>query len=125
MKSIIKSINSSDIEQDLETYMPEKSDNFSLLLEIEVGIEGEEGADLFNITICTPKWIMENLSLDDSLVGLYHIIVLNYNFKSLVQQLNQLMCIQGLNWQEISKRLSYIGHWEFMDYHGEISKLKQ
>jgi len=116
MKSEIKNIFSPDIQESLELYKPEKDDNFGLLLEIDIGIENEEGADIFNIVLCTPKWVEEFYEKNDMLLGLYHIFVFEYNYEKLYKKLKELMCIEGKDWDEIATKLSYIGHWEFQDY---------
>jgi len=116
MKSEIKNLYSPDIQETLDLYKPKKNDNFGLLLEIDIGIENEEGADIFNIVLCTPKWFEEFYKKKDMVLGLHHIFVFEYNYEKLYKKLKELMCIEGKDWHEIATKLSYIGHWEFQDY---------
>lgn len=116
IKSEIKSVFAIDEDTDLDKYQPIESDNFGIVLDLEVGIEGEIGADIFYITVCTPKWLEENYKKEDLVLGLHFIIVFEYNFERLNNELQRLFCIEGEDWDEISKKLSYFGAWEFQDY---------
>lgn len=118
MKAEIKEFFCSDIEQTLEFYKPEKPDNFGILLELDVGIVGKEGADIFQVMLCTPKWLIENMKQEEIVLGLHYIIVFEYNYEKLYKKLIELFCIEGKDWDEIANKLSYIGLWEFQDYNG-------
>ncbi|WP_353621950.1 Imm8 family immunity protein [Variovorax saccharolyticus] len=43
---------------DLRTYAPEVPDNFGFWLEIEIGQSEKNGSEIFQLFICTPKWLM-------------------------------------------------------------------
>lgn len=116
MKAEIKNLFSPDIEQVLESYKPEKQDNFGLLLELDIGTVGQDGADIFNIMLCTPKWIIDNMKQEEIVLGLHYLIVFEYNYEKLYKKLVELFCIEGKDWDEITKKLSYIGQYEFQDY---------
>ncbi len=108
MKSEIKSIFSPDIDMDLKEYKPIKLNDFGLLLEIDVGIENEKGADIFNIMLCSPQWLTENFQSEEIVLGLHYIIMFEYNYDKLYKKLQELMCIEGKDWDEIATKLSYI-----------------
>lgn len=55
MRAVIKGISNDFF--DVETYCPESVDNFSLSLRIRIGLDGTQGADDFEVFICTPKWL--------------------------------------------------------------------
>ena len=59
MRAVIKGI-SNDIF-DVETYVPENVDNFSLSLRIRIGLDCTQGADDFELFICSPKWLEETM----------------------------------------------------------------
>ncbi len=112
-KSYIRMCDSPDI--DLDTYSPFKKDDFGFLLQILVGIEGEQGEESFEIFICTPKWIEQNYSKETIILGLHTIIVQEYDYKKIIDAIEELFCISGVTWDDISRDLSYFGLYEF-DY---------
>lgn len=116
MKAMIKNIFSPDVDM-LETYQPEKNDEFSFLLQLIVGPEGEEGEEAFNIEVCTPKWIIASCNPEDIIVGRHRLIVLEYNYERLTHFLTDFCsrCI-GDDWHQVVSKVSRLGHWEFEDY---------
>ncbi|HPS84364.1 MAG TPA: Imm8 family immunity protein [Bacteroidales bacterium] len=118
MKSEIKDLFSTDIEQTLEFYIPDKPDNFGLLLDLEIGLVGQIGADIFQVMLCTPNWLIENTKQEEFVLGLHYLIVFEYNYEKLNKKLIELFCIEGKDWDEIANKLSYIGLWEYQNYKG-------
>jgi hypothetical protein len=116
MKSEIKDFFGSGMDEPLELYQPKITDNFGILIDLEIGIVGKEGADLFYVMLCTPKWLIENMKQEEIVLGLHYLIVFEYNYEKLYKKLVELFCIEGSNWDEITNKLSYIGHYEFQDY---------
>jgi len=57
MQAVLKGIYPSDISN-VESYHPETEDNFGFVLRASVGRMGEHGEESFDITVCTPKWLM-------------------------------------------------------------------
>ncbi len=51
----LKDLSSYEIDEDLTSYTPEVFDNFELTFLASIGVNGTEGADLFQFEICTPK----------------------------------------------------------------------
>lgn len=117
MKAEIKYIYSPNIEN-LETHIPNEKDNFCFLLQVFVGIEDKEGEESFNFEICTPKWLLDNLKKDEIIMGKNYIIVLEYNYEKLLQEIKTLInkCT-GKSWNEIALKLSCFSRWEFEDYY--------
>ncbi len=116
MKAEIKYFHSPDVYE-LEKYVPIENDNFGFLLELEIGIVGKDGADLFNIMLCTPKWLINNNKNDEIIFGRHHLIVFEYNYQKIYKTLNDYISnIDCENWEEIANIISRIAHWEFEDY---------
>lgn len=116
MKSEIKDFFGSEINISLELYQPDIPDNFGFLIDLEIGIVGQEGADLFYVMLCTPQWLIENMKQEEIVLGLHYMIVFEYNFEKIHKKLIELFCIEGKDWNEITNKLSYIGHYEYQDY---------
>jgi Immunity protein 8 len=114
--SEVKSLMSTEV-YDLENYRPEDCQSFSFTVTVTVGIQGRDGGDMFGIVICTPKWLLENHSKEDILVGRHKLIVFQCDMPRILRRIRKLFdhCV-GDNWAEIAAKLSRVGHWEFEDY---------
>lgn len=112
-KTIVKGLHSPDI--DLETYSPTEKDDFAFLLQVFVGMEGEQGDECFDMFVCTTKWIERNYSKQTILIGLHTMIVQEYNYERIIRAVKELFCTEGISWDQIRCDLSYYGLSE-MDY---------
>jgi hypothetical protein len=116
MQAILKSLYSTDIA-DIETYLPDKEDNFGFTLRAIVGPVDVEGAESFDIVVCTPKWLMEKHVASDVLLGLHKLIVFKYDYLRLRQFIEKyLMRCSGNTWKEVADKVSLLGQWEFEGY---------
>jgi hypothetical protein len=115
MKAKLKRLHSPDI--DLATFFPEEPDNFGFLLQAMIGPDNQEGEESFDIQICTPKWLQSRYSESEVLFGYHHLIVFEYDLRRIENTISKYCdgCT-GVSWQEIARKLSRIGHWEFEDY---------
>jgi hypothetical protein len=116
MKAEIKYLHSPDIPE-LETFQPQINDDFGFLLQMFVGEKGKEGEESFDMMVCTPKWLMSNHSQDEILFGLHYVIVFEYNYRRICEQLTNFVDnINAQSWHEIGEKIGTIGKWEFQDY---------
>jgi len=116
MKAEIKNIYSFDID-DLPRYSPPKPETFSFHLRIIAGPQSEEGEESFDLTVCTPKWLIENHRPDDVIIGRHHLIVMEYNFERILKTITDFVeSCEGATWSDIAEKLGRLGHWEFEDY---------
>jgi hypothetical protein len=112
----IKRLHSPDIP-DLAAYEPADGRNFGFLLQIIAGPSGEDGEESFDVTVCTPSWLAENLGPTGILIGRHHLIVARYNYQDLKRFLVDFSEKHRANsWAEIAEQLGRIGKWEFEDY---------
>ncbi len=102
------------------SYQPEDIHFFKFWIEISVGIEGEVGEELFQVCVCSPKWIENQLKESCSNLGLYTIIMSEYNYDNLCSILERLFCIEGKDYNEISNKLGRIGVSEHDPYWGDL-----
>ncbi len=100
----------------LYLYQPEDISMFRLWLEVSVGVEGEEGEEVFQIFICSQKWLEKKIKEYTFFVGLHAIIMDEYNYDNLCRILNSLFCIEGSNYEEISNKLGQIALSEHQQY---------
>lgn len=116
MEAELKYLHSPDV-YDLKAYEPTNSKEFSIFIQIMIGIKGEEGEESFNIILCTPEWIKVNYGPEDILIGRHHIIVQEYNYERLEKMIKEYIAKSSADtWGEIAEKLARLGHWEFEDY---------
>lgn len=116
MKAELKSFYSPDV-YDLEKFNPEKEDNFCFYLEISVGVKNEKSGELFGITVCTPKWLLENKKEEEIIFGKNYMIVFSYSFQNITNKIKTYVDkLDEDNWEELAKKISRISYWEFEDY---------
>ena len=119
MRAELKSLHSPDI--DLESFVPIDPSCFGFLLQAMIGPEGQDGAESFDIQICTPKWLLDrhDRNLCPSVVfGMHKMIVFSYDLRQIHGAIQHYCnrCV-GEDWQFIVGKLARIGAWEFEDYH--------
>ena len=116
MQAALKGLHSPDIA-DVKTYLPDDEENFGFVLQAMVGPMDAEGEESFDIVVCTPKWLMENYEPSDILLGLHKLIVFKYDYRRLSQFIEKyLMHCTGDSWEEIARKVSLLGQWEFENY---------
>lgn len=116
MEIEIKSFMSPDI-LDFKNFVPTDKKSFSFLLELEIGIKGEKGADLFSIEVCTPQWLLGNFQSSDIIFCKNRLIVFEYNIENIINEVKRyLRSITGSSWEDVASEISKIAHWEYENY---------
>lgn len=116
MKANVKYYHSPDAF-DLEMFCPVDEESFSFLLQVMVGVKNKEGAESFDIVVCTPKWLLENHKKDEVLFGYQKMIVFEYDFHRIKHKIEKYIDgLYGNNWEELANKINMIGHWEFDGY---------
>ena len=106
-----------DFDLDLDSYWPDESDNFGFWARAMIGPENKEGAESFDMQICTPAWLKSEHSDSEIIFGRHMLIVFEYDFDRIKNKVSRYCdSCYGKNWQEIAEKLSRIGYWEFEDY---------
>jgi len=115
MRAKLKGISSPDV--DLPTYWPEDEACFGFLIEMQVGPECKEGADLFQITVCTPDWIKAKCSARKAVWGRHMLIVFEFDLAEIESTISRYVenCTAD-DWPSLALKLSRIGGWEYEDY---------
>ena len=105
----IKAIFSPDLS-DVEKGAPENPSDFCVLLQIMIGEEGIEGADSFEIVVCTPRWIEERISKGGVFFLDRYIVVQQYDYIQVRSFIEKFMSkCRGKDWEEVAGKLSRIG----------------
>lgn len=115
MRAQLKQILSADI--DFDTYCPQDPACFSFPIEMDVGPEGEHGANIFQMTVCTPEWIRQGHRGKPIALGEGLLIVFEYDWPTIHTALEQkISSFTADDWDTLATKLSRIAHWEFADY---------
>ncbi|MEJ8827505.1 immunity 8 family protein [Variovorax humicola] len=102
---------------DMRTYVPEVSDSFGFWAELEIGEHGKNGADLFQVFICTPKWLEREVHEFGPICEHAKIIVDSYSYGDLESFIRRtISSIEGHDWGAVASKLRLLALWEFDDY---------
>lgn len=116
MNAELKGFHSPDV-YDLENYYPEIEDNFCFYLEISVGVKNEKGSEQFGITVCTPKWLLENKKKDEIIFGKDYLLVFEYSYSKIYGKIKSYIDkLEGNSWEELALELNKVAYWEFENY---------
>ena len=67
-----------------------------------IGPQDGDGEEFFDITICPPKWLMENYRSTDVLLGLHKLIVFRYDYSRIQKFIEKfLMRCSDNTWEEV------------------------
>lgn len=116
MKPKLKAVHSPDAE-DLESFEPSHPDNFGLLLQLSIGPEGQDGAESFDVVVCTADWLRDQ-AVECGIASLrHHILVDRYEWSPIRTFIEtSLASIEGDSWSAVGEVVSRLGKWEFEDY---------
>src|SRR6266404_4831863 len=111
MRARIKSIISPDVP-DLERWIPAEPNFFGFALEVGVGPADQKGAEVFQITVCTPSWFERKMSGNEVVSGEHTLFMPRYSYRALVNLLER-RChrCEGPTWKDIANELRLLGHW--------------
>lgn len=116
MKPIIVDYDSSDID-DFFTYQPTDPDFFGFPLNLTIGIEGQKGADNFQLMVATPKYIQKIYPNQSAILLRYYLVVFSYDFNEILDVVNTYVrSIDEDTWEKIAAKIGRIALWEFEDY---------
>jgi hypothetical protein len=116
VRPVLKRLHSSDIF-DLESFSPADPTCFSFLLQAMYGPAGSEGEESFDILVCTPKWLSDEVERKGVVDGRHHLIVSRFDLAQIRALLEQHATASAANtWKQAAFKLSRLGKWEFEDY---------
>jgi hypothetical protein len=116
MNAKLKRLISPDVH-DLESFHPEDASEFAFLLQLFVGPDAEEGMESFEVTVCSPKWLVKAYGPEEVVVGRHFLFMSEYNYQRMVIAIEKfLRHCSGSTWNEVATKVSRLGAWEFEDY---------
>lgn len=116
MNAVVRRLHSPDV--DLTTYVPDDPEDVGVLVQIMAGSKGKPGEELFDVVVCTPRWLDRRIREDGPLVGRHYLIVERWDLARVRLYLTDAVgSEEGATWRELALRIGRIGMWEFEDYH--------
>jgi hypothetical protein len=97
----------------------EGSAEFTLVV-FAAGPIGGEGADLFQVEVCTPAGLTELIRQDGIVSGRHRLFTEHIRpatIEAFIQ--DRLRRIDGETWGEVAEKISRLGYWELEDYTGQ------
>jgi hypothetical protein len=115
VKAQIKICRSADV-RDLEAWKPASREIVYFPLELNIGPEGEETSEIFQIVVATPEALRYHHGPDFALWARHYLIVMDYNWELLNRVIAERVgqC-EGENWADIAQQLARYFHWEYED----------
>jgi hypothetical protein len=116
MRASLKGLTSPDI-RDLENWSPGDPSCFGFVLEAAIGPAGGEGAEIFQLQVCTPSWFAQQMKGSNVVSGEHTLFVARYDYPAFANFIER-RChrCEGATWTEIVGELRHLGHWEFEGY---------
>ena len=114
----LRSLTSTDVPNDLSTFLPKNPAVFHLVVSAVVGASDDpRGGDLFSFHVCTGEWLVENPPPKGFEFMRHYLRLERWDYDVLVRAISDL-CLrtEGEDWPEVATRLGRFGAWEFEDY---------
>jgi immunity protein 8 of polymorphic toxin system len=116
IRAELKRLHSPDV-YDLSTYMPDDPEHFGVLVQVIAGPEGGDGEESFDVIVCTPSWLSNQIGPTEIKMGRHYLLLKQYDFARLMQFVSSFAAAcTGATWEEAALRLGRLGKWEFEDY---------
>ena len=95
----------------------EDPSNASQWVRAIVGPDDEPGEESFDLLVCTPAWLQEQIEGVGPVVGLYHLVVARWDAEDVDRIVRDLIeSTRAETWPEIGERIGRIAKWEFQGY---------
>ncbi len=117
IKPILNELYSPDVE-DLQRFVPDDPKNVGILIQLLVGSSDRGGAESFDVLVCTPDWIRQEVEFRGGILdGRHHVIVDRWDWPTISSYLRmRVEEVGAADWQGVAMKLGRLGRWEFQDY---------
>ena len=112
----LKAINLYDCA--FEDFVPEIKDNFCVGIDLDIGTDDSDAADIFSVRICSPKWILHNCFQNQRVKwGVGMMIMNEFNHSVIKSEIEKILkeCSKE-TWEKSLTYLLRFFSWEFEDY---------
>lgn len=115
MKAVVKGIYSTDL--DLATYRPIDPFDDGQWVRLMIGPEGNDGEESFDVLVCTPRWLVREISRDKMQLVRHTLLMEKFDLARALERLHhEVESASGESWQKLLLSLVQIGRWEFDNY---------
>jgi immunity protein 8 of polymorphic toxin system len=116
MRASIRATMLLDDGSDIGSYQSLDPRNDSVWVRLLIGPVESDGAESFDINICTPEWL-ESEAAREPFFPSYCLVVPHVDLVSAVSFVRRTVdSIEGQDWTEISQQISRFSRWEFESY---------
>jgi len=113
----LKGLSSLELEDSLINYWPADPVNFSCWVRAMIGPKDQDGAEAFDMLVCTPIWLQQELASNKALSGKGMIIVKVYDYDEILSYLEKkIITCNDRDWSKAAIKLSRFSFWEYEDY---------
>lgn len=103
--------------QDLDKFIPNDPEIFSVIIEFGIGTPDSEGFDNYTVNVCTPAWLKNDLEKNGKpnfLKGT--LLVEEYNPDIIIDRIREvILATSGKDWTHCNLKLVKYFNWEFED----------
>lgn len=93
---------------------PQDPECFGFLAEAEIGPADSEGAELFQLQVCTPTWFKRWMQGTAVVSGEHTLFMSHYDYRALIAYLERrCRSCEGTTWADVVDKLKTLGGWEF------------
>lgn len=115
------------VDNHFQEFYPDDETNFWCQADMEIGLVGSEGADRFNLQVCTPIWLHKNIlcptpqhesheQVVNSIFGRHFLFVDRFDEVEIKASIERIVeQAKGKDWNEVSLYLGRYFQWEFED----------
>lgn len=103
---------------DPSEYVSPTPDNDAYSLRMVIGPHNSPGEESFDLTVCTPLWLAEEVHQQGPQIGRHLLVVANLDLPKAMAFLRERVehRLSGETWHELGEKIARIGYWEFEDY---------
>lgn len=113
----LKGLRALELEDNLINYWPTDPANFSCWISAMIGPNDQDGAEAFDMLVCTPLWLQSELASNKALSGKGMIIVEEYDYDTILSYLERkIIDCNDSDWSKAAIKLSRFSFWEYEDY---------
>jgi immunity protein 8 of polymorphic toxin system len=115
MRARLKSLRGKDVP-DLARWVPPEPDDFGVTLVLEVGPLGLRGREEFELTVATPRWLLERHGRKGLVLGRGKLVAFEWDYPRLRAFLaRKVEACTGRDWPEVARKVGRIAVWEGED----------
>jgi len=118
VRAKIKSVEITEVPNlDPQGYKPDDPEDFNCTFCFTIGPADGDGGEQFQVSVCSPKWLIRECGSRGFVWGRHHLVVSRYKLEEILNVTSKFLDNQtGTSWAEVATKLARIAAWEFEDY---------